>query len=232
MKYPHELIRGTLIKRYKRFLADIRMEDDSLLTVHCPNPGSMKTCSSPGFPAYLSRSDNPKRKLAYTLELVHNGNCFIGVNTTRANGVVHEALIEKGIPSLSKYNRYRLEVGWGESRIDILAETPEESCLIEIKSVSMMRGQAYAFPDSVTERGYKHLNELERAHKQGHRAMMLFLIMRSDAEVFEPAEEIDPRYARRLREVTRNGVEVLVYGTRLSSQGLSLGDPVPYRHIH
>jgi sugar fermentation stimulation protein A len=228
MKYPQPLIKCKLIKRYKRFLVDIQLMDGQIMTVHCPNSGSMKTCFEAGWDAYISKSSNPKRKLAHTLELVHNGNSFICVNTGMANKLVLEALNNNIIPELDQYTHFKAEVPYGNSsRIDILAmksneQAEAEKCYIEIKSVSMVRNHQYAFPDAVTVRGQKHLDELMLMKEQGHHAVMLFLLMRNDGNQFEAAAEIDPIYAQKLTESHQKGVQILVYQTEISPDNITL----------
>lgn len=218
MKYQQNLIFGTLIKRYKRFLADIRLDDGFLVTAHCPNSGSMRMCADPGWRTALSRSDNPKRKLPYTWELVNNGECWICVNTQIPNVVAAEAIAAGTIPELAGYDNLRREVRYGEnSRIDILLENEGEKCFVEVKNVTLLGDDnAYCFPDAVTARGLKHLRELSREVEAGNRAVMLYIINRSDGSGFRPACEIDPVYARGLRAAAAAGVEILAYKTRIS----------------
>lgn len=220
MKYRQQLIFGTLIKRYKRFLADIRLDDGSPATAHCPNSGSMRMCAETGWRVALSRSDNPKRKLPYTWELVNNGRCWICVNTQVPNRVAAEGIDDGIIPELAGYEKLRREVKYGEnSRIDILLENEHERCFVEVKNVTLLgEDNAYCFPDAVTARGLKHLRELSREVAAGNRAVMLYIINRSDGHGFRPADEIDAAYACGLREAAAAGVEILAYQTRISPQ--------------
>lgn len=226
MQFADPLIPAKVIKRYKRFLTDVTLDSGEEVTVHCANSGSMKTCIDSGWRAMLSDSKNPKRKLRYTLELVHNGLCWICVNTQRANAVVAEAIAAGQVPELAGYDSIKREVKYGNgSRIDIFLESDDKPpCYVEIKTVSMLGEDGkYQFPDAVTTRGLKHLQELRDTHEAGHRAVLLFLVMRSDGEGFRAADSIDPAYAEALDEVTAAGVEVLVYGSDISETKLGLG---------
>jgi len=212
MTFNRPLIPGKLIKRYKRFLADIELESGEFITAHCPNSGSMKTCAIPGWKVMLSESDNPKRKYRYTWEMVHNEKCWIGINTIVPNIIVEEAIKNNIIPELSGYDEIKREVKYGEnSRIDIYLKNDQEICYVEVKNVTLVEDDGnYYFPDSVTSRGLKHLHELMEMKKQLHRAVMLFVIQRSDGKNFKPASHIDPKYAEGLKLAYENGVEILV----------------------
>jgi len=223
MTFSPPLIPATLIKRYKRFLADVRLENGEAITVHCANPGSMKSCAEPGWPVQISDSQNPKRKLRYTLEMLHNGKCWIGVNTHRPNRLVVEAIEAGKIPELKGFSEILTEQKYGKaSRIDILLERGKKACYVEVKNVTLAEGEGWVrFPDSVTERGRKHLTELSAMVKRGHRAVMLFTVQRSDGKRFGPAREIDPAYAKALKTAYQNGVEILPYRVRVSPKSLS-----------
>lgn len=232
MRFSQPLIPGRLVRRYKRFLADVVLEDGRQVTAHCPNSGSMKTCAGPDWPVMLSVSGNPKRKLPYTLEMLHNGVCWIGVNTMRPNHLVREAVAAGRIPELAGYERIRSEVRYaGRSRIDLLLETGgAPDCYVEVKNVTLIDGQGcYTFPDAVTERGRKHLEALGEMLVQGHRAVVFFLIQRSDASVFRPADEIDPAFGAALRKVMAEGLEVLVYRAEVSPTGIDIVESVESR---
>jgi len=224
MQFEQTLIPGKLVKRYKRFMADVELEDGSIVTAHCPNSGSMKTCDTPGWQVRLSPADNPKRKLKYTWELVHNNKCWIGINTHRANHLTREAIEQEWIPELAGYDKLETEKKYGQnSRIDILLSSSGQKCYVEIKNVTLVESDDfYKFPDSVTARGLKHLCELRDMVKQGHRAVMLFCIQRSDGTIFRPASEIDPKYAAALKEAYRDGVEVLAYRTEISPEVIEI----------
>lgn len=230
MLFPSPLIPAVLVRRYKRFLADVVLADGTAITAHCPNPGAMTGYADPGLEVLLSLSANPARKLAHTLELVHNGACWIGVNTCRANAVVEEALKEGRLSGIAGYPHILREAPCGDgSRIDFLLTGPAGRLYLEVKSVTLLdAGGRYAFPDAVTARGLKHLGILETMARQGHRAMLLFLVQRSDgAGGFRAAAEVDPAYARGLERVLGNGVEAKAYSTRIDPRGISLREEVP-----
>lgn len=215
---------GTLIKRYKRFLADIKLDSGKNVTAHCPNSGRMTGCAETGFRAILSESENPNRKLKYTLELVRNNTCWICVNTNRANDLAYEAILKKRIPGLTSFDSIRREVKYGvKSRIDILGEKWGKKTYIEVKSVTLINHKSrYAFPDAPTERGRKHLHELMHMKKQGCEAIMLFIIMRSDGKGFSPAKWIDPEYADLLKKAKGAGVKLMARLASVTPQGLGL----------
>jgi len=218
MKFEKPLIEGVLLKRYKRFLADIRLNNGQYITAHCPNSGSMKTCKEPGWKVLVSESDNIKRKLKYTWEMIYNGTCWIGINTQIPNKIAIEAIQNGVIPELSGYDKIQSEIKYGQnSRIDILLTGNKGTCYVEVKNVTLVEAEGYyQFPDAVTERGKKHLYELLKMVKKGHRAVMLFVVQRSDGTIFKPADHIDSEYARTLREVYRQGVEILIYQADVS----------------
>jgi len=215
------LATGTLIKRYKRFLADIVLDGEEM-TVHCPNTGPMTGCAEPGWTVAVSRSDNPKRKLSHTLEMVHNGETWIGVNTHRANALVEEALNKGVFSELTGYDSVRREVPYGaeKSRVDFLLQHEGRSdCYVEVKSVTLMESGVHQFPDTVTTRGQKHLRELMALPTQGHRSVILYIIEREDGNgTFEPAKKYDPVYAELLKEAQNAGVEVLAYQCVISPE--------------
>lgn len=230
MRFDPPLFSGELILRYKRFLADVRLPDGQMITAHCPNPGAMTGCAEPGWQVALSLSPNPKRKLPYTLEMVENGETWIGVNTQRANQLVAEALAQERIPELAAYQQIRAEVSYGEkSRIDFLLSGSQGQAYVEVKSVTLRLGQALAFPDSVTTRGRRHLEELMAIRQSGLRAVMLFVVQRQDGNFFRPAHEIDPDYASALAEAAEQGLEILVYRAELNPQEWTLGQVIEYR---
>ncbi|MEN7972967.1 MAG: DNA/RNA nuclease SfsA [Verrucomicrobiota bacterium] len=232
MKLPAPLFFGTLVKRYKRFLADVELEDGSVITVHCPNTGRMTTCAEPGWRVALSDSQNPKRKYRYTWELVHNGDCWICVNTGRANELAFEAVSNSIIPELSGYAEVLREQKFGNSRFDLLLRNGEDLCYVEVKNTTLLMADGcYAFPDAVTERGRKHLNELVEVVKAGHRAAMLYVIPRSDGTTFRAAHEIDPAYAEALEAAIAAGVEAYAWRAVVSPEELRLVEPVKPRHV-
>ena len=228
MHFASTLVPASLIRRYNRFLADVRLEDGSELIVHCPNSGSMKTCLGEGWPVMLSDSGKPERKYRFTWEMVHNGKCWIGINTHLANRIVEEAILNDEIPELREYSEIRSEVKYGEnSRIDLLLKNAGSKCFVEVKNVTMVEEDGfYKFPDSKTERGKKHLLELSEMVRQGHRAVMFFLVQRSDGTVFKPASHIDPAYASNLVQARKKGVEILVYRAEVSPQKILIAEKI------
>jgi|TARA_B110000908_G_C10210045_1_gene429724 sugar fermentation stimulation protein A len=219
MQLQKKLQEGVLLKRYKRFLADITTQAGESITIHCPNTGSMKNCQEPGSRIWYSDSENPNRKYACTWELVEVDNKHIvGINTGLANKLVHEAIRSNRIIELTTYESIRTEVAYGEqkSRIDLLlegtAKDPDALCYVEVKNVSLGLGDGLgSFPDAVTTRGQKHLQELLHMHSLGHRAVLLFCVQHSGIRRIIPADNIDPDYGRLLREVASKGVEVIAY---------------------
>jgi len=208
---PNPLFPGTLQRRYQRFLTDVELADGSRVTAHTPNTGSMKQCAVPGHPVLVSRSDNPKRKLPYTLELIRVNGHWVDTHTHRTNRVVEEALVQGVVEELSGF-RVTPEVPFGDSRLDFGLEKGAEKVLVEVKNVTLCCDPRVAcFPDAVTTRGQKHLRELLRARREGCRAVIFFLVQRGEAEAFTPADAIDPEYGRLLREASAAGVEILAY---------------------
>ncbi|HEC15589.1 MAG TPA: DNA/RNA nuclease SfsA [Sedimenticola sp.] len=226
------LTNGTILRRYKRFLADVELEDGSVVSAHCPNTGAMTGCWEPGAPVQLSHSDNPRRKLAWTLERVDMGRGWIGVNTMRANPVIAEAVASGGIPPLSGYGALRREVrlkssGHPRSRLDLhLSDGPGADAFVEIKNVTLLDGDRLCFPDAVSERGRRHLDLLLEAVRLGCRGVILFALNRPEGRCFSPAREIDPAYARRLEEVVGQGVEALAVRIRHTDEGMEVGGMV------
>jgi sugar fermentation stimulation protein A len=223
------LIEGVLVRRYKRFMADVRLGDGREVTAHCPNSGSMLTCSEPGRPVYLSSHDDPKRKLRYTWEMIRMRSGLVGVNTMVPNRLVHGAAVNGWIPELAGYEEARREVRYGlNSRVDILLLRGSERCYVEVKNCTLVEGGVAYFPDAVTSRGLKHLQELGRQVQAGHRAVIFFLVQRMDARRFAPADRIDPAYGEELRRVLAAGVEGLAYDVHLDLEGVRIRRAVPF----
>lgn len=229
MRFDPPLTRATLVRRYKRFLADVRLADGSELTVHCANPGSMLEVDAPGQPVLLSRSSNEKRSLAHTWELIRLARSWVGVNTARTNALVAEAIGEGRIAELEGYGTVRREVLEGDSRIDFRLEADDRpDCLVEVKNVTLSDGNGTAmFPDSVTLRGQKHLRELTGILNSGRRAVMLFWVNRGDCGGFRPADDIDPAYGRLLREARDRGVEILAYRAKVTPKQVTADTSIP-----
>ena len=218
-----KLIKGKLLKRYKRFLADIILENKEIITAHVPNSGAMTSCIEENCDVWLTFHDNPKRKLKYTLELTLINENLICTNTGVANKIAIEAIKNGTIKELQNYNSLKPEQKYGQnSRIDILLENENQKCYVEVKSVSLRIDDYLAFPDAVTSRGTKHLNELAQMVKDGHRAVMLYVIQRDDDFPFRLANEIDKKYCEAFKEVTKNGVEVLVYQSCINLEEISI----------
>ncbi len=234
MQFPDPLIRGRLLKRYKRFLADVALEDGAEVTAHCPNPGSMLGLDAPGSEVWVSPARNPKRKLAYTFELIRVGPGLVGINTQHPNALAAEAIAAGSVPELAGYEAARREVKYGEnSRIDLLLETPgRPPCYVEVKNVHLKRapegptGDA-EFPDSVTRRGTKHLAELSRMVESGARAVMLYVVQREDCDRFRVAADIDPAYNAALAKARKAGVEAICYACRISPEAIELDRALP-----
>ena len=218
-----KLIKGKLVKRYKRFLADIILEDGQEITAHVPNSGAMTSCIEDNCDVWVSFHDNPKRKLKYTLELTKMSENLICTNTGVANKIAIEAIENSTIKELQGYTSLKPEQKYGQnSRIDILLENENQKCYVEVKSVSLKINDNLAFPDSVTSRGTKHLNELYDMVKDGHRAVMLYVVQRTDDLPFMLACEIDKKYCEAFAEVTKKGVEVLVYQSNISLEKIEI----------
>ena len=223
-----ELIPGTLLKRYKRFLVDVKLASGEIVTAHCPNTGSMKGCSEPGRTIYLSSHHNPKRKYKYTWELIAMPTSLVGVNTLVPNRLVAKSIDQKLIPELSEYSHIEREVKINaHSRIDLmLCNGRAKRCYVEIKNCTLVSKSIAQFPDAITSRGLKHIIELESLAEAGHRCLMFYFIQRMDARVFRPADHIDPAYGRRLRQAVEKGIEVLAYDVRISLQGIELNKKI------
>ena len=234
MKFEHKLIKGTLIKRYKRFLADVQLENGGIVTAHCANSGSMMGLKDAGNMVWLSPATNPKAKLDYKWEMVEVAGTLVGINTAHPNRLVQDAITDGTISELEGYKNLRREMKYGQnSRIDIfLSESTlgDDDCYVEVKSVTLSRQQGIAeFPDSVTARGTKHLQELMQMVADGYRAIMVYLIQRDDCTEFRVAADIDPTYADTLKTALENGVEAVCYGCNLSSKEIIVSHRIPIR---
>ncbi len=240
LRYPRELIAATLLRRYKRFLADVELAGGSVLTVHCPNPGRMTSCSEPGRPVWISDSASGasvgapsarrNRKLRYTLEMIRMGRTWVGVNPVQANPVVASFIRRGRIPELAGYGEIRPEVSVGNSRIDLLLRDGDggrPDCYVEIKNATLRAGEHAAFPEAVTERGRKHLGELATLVAAGHRGVIFYFVGRADCRRFRPADEVDPAYGAALREAVAAGVEALAYRMRFSRRRIELKGRLP-----
>jgi sugar fermentation stimulation protein A len=233
LAFDEPLIRGTLVRRYQRFLAEVTLETGETVTAHCANSGSMLSVNAAGSEVWLSAARNPSRRLRYTWELIRVGDALVGINTARPNRLVAAAVASGAIPELGGYAAMRREVKYGRnSRIDLLLEGPDRPpCFVEVKNVTLRRdsrpGGALEFPDAVTARGTKHLRELAEAVQGGARAIMVYLAQRDDGDHFVVAGDIDHAYADALRRAMATGVEALCYRCRVSVTGISIRDRVP-----
>lgn len=224
------LVRGRLIKRYKRFLADVELDDGRAITAHCPNSGSMTGCKTPGQPVLLSQNDNPKRKLKFTWHMIEMPTSLVGVNTQVPNRLVARGIAAGRIAALQGYDRITAEVTVNtHSRLDLKLTGPgKPDCYVEIKNCTLVEEGRALFPDAPTLRGRKHLKELIRLKAAGHRAVIFFLVQRTDARIFAPAVDIDPEYGIGLKEAVAAGVEILVYDVTIDPHTIALNKSLPY----
>jgi sugar fermentation stimulation protein A len=235
MRFSAPLLPATLVKRYKRFLADVILPTGETVTAHCANPGSMIGLNAAGARVWLSKSDNPSRKLAHSWELIEvdlgAGTELVGINTSHPNALAAEAIAAGAIPELAGYATIRREVAYGRnSRVDFLLEGPgRPACYVEIKNVHLMRQPQLAeFPDAVTKRGAKHLDELSDMVAAGARAVMLYLIQIGSARAFRLARDIDPAYGRAFDAAQAAGVEAIAYRCGITCNGIEVAEPVPF----
>lgn len=229
MKFDPPLIETRLVKRYKRFLADVELKDGNVVTVHCPNPGSMLGLTDRGNRAWISDSRNPKRKLQFTLEMVETGGTTVGVNTNRPNEIAREAIKAGAIPQLASFDGLRSEVKYGKnSRIDILLENDQgPDVFVEVKNVHFVRTPGlHEFPDSVTARGAKHLDEMVEEVKNGNRAAMLYVVQRNDGDRMRIASDLDPNYANAFKRAIQAGVEAYAITCNVSPFEITTADAI------
>lgn len=232
MDFPQPLARATLVRRYKRFFADVVLEDGTPITAHCPNPGAMLGLNMPGLTCWISRSADPKRKLAHTLELVEVDGALVGMNTMHPNRLVAEALAAGAIPELAGYASHRREVKYGEaSRVDFLLEqNGRPPCWLEVKNCHLRRtGTLAEFPDCVAARSAKHLRELQAMVEAGDRAVLLFVVQRPDCDAFSACRDLDPKFAAALDQAADAGVEVLVYACDVATERVGVSHRIPWR---
>ena len=224
-----QLVKGKLVRRYKRFLADVEMETGEVITAHCPNSGSMRGCAIEGAPVWLSVSDNPNRKYPHTWELIQAPETLIGINTMVPNRLVKLSIENGLIPELKGYETVRSEVKTSDhTRLDLMLESPErQSCYIEIKNCTLVENGVAMFPDAVTTRGQKHLRELIDLAAQGFRAVIFYLVQRTDARIFRPADGIDPAYGKGLRTAVESGVEILAKDSLIDFEQIQINRSIP-----
>jgi len=232
MLFKTPLITGTLIQRYKRFMVDVTLDNGTVVTAHCPNSGAMTGIKEPGYKVWLSRSDNPKRKLKYTLEMVDVGTTIVGANTQWPNDLAEEAILNGTLTELQGYPHLKREVKYGtNSRIDILLGGGDRApCYVEMKNVHNRYDSTAFFPDAVTERGTKHMRELKQMVLAGYRAVVVYVIQRNDCTHFDWDRNIDPVYADASLDAMAHGVEFLAYGCTLSPEGIIIDRKIPLLH--
>ncbi len=225
------LLAGRLIRRYKRFLADVELEDGATVTAHCPNSGSMLACAQPGRPVYVSHHDDPRRKLKYTWQIIDMPTSLVGVNTQVPNRLVQLGVGGGRVPELVGYGSLRREVRTGRhTRLDmVLEQDGRRTCFVEVKNCTLVTDGKACFPDAVTARGLKHLQALQKLAAEGFRSVIFYLVQRMDAAFFQPADHIDAAYGRELRRAVENGVEILVYDVAIDFEKIRIRRPVPVR---
>ncbi len=230
MIFKNKLISGLLIKRYKRFFVDIKIEN-RIVTAHCPNTGSMRGLLSEGNKVWISKSDNASRKLKYTLEIIESGKSKVGVNTQSSNKIVLHALKNNLIDEFKDLLEIKPETKFGENtRFDFLVFKKKEKAFIEVKNVTLSRKYKVAeFPDAITARGLKHINELVRASKKNYKIFILYLIQRDDCKSFTIAKDIDPSYANALTKAVKNKLKILCYDCKFSSKGIKLNNRINFK---
>ena len=229
MKFNKKLLQGTLIKRYKRFFVDIKYKNKTI-TAHCPNSGSMMGLLNKGNNVWFSESDNPKRKLKYTLQIVVVNNIPVGINTHLSNKIVLESLINKKIKNLIRFTNIKSEAKFSDNtRFDFLISNNKEKCFLEVKNVTLLRQDNIAeFPDAITSRGTKHLKELIKAKRKGYETYMLYLIQRDDCKFFKIANDIDEEYKNTFDEALNNGVKMLCYDCKLNNEEIIINNQINY----
>ena len=229
MKFNKKLLQGTLVKRYKRFFVDIKYKNKTI-TAHCPNSGSMMGLLNKGNNVWFSESDNPKRKLKYTLQIVVVNNIPVGINTHLSNKIVFESLINKKIKNLIRFTNIKSEAKFSDNtRFDFLISNNKEKCFLEVKNVTLLRQDNIAeFPDAITSRGTKHLKELIKAKRKGYESYMLYLIQRDDCKFFKIANDIDEEYKNTFDTALKSGVKILCYDCKLNNEEIIINNQINY----
>ena len=227
MKFKDRLLQGTLVKRYKRFFVDINYKD-KIITAHCPNTGSMMGLLNKGNKTWFSESNNPKRKLKYSLEIIRVGKSLVGINTLLTNKLIFEALKSKKIKSLTKFDNIKTEAKFSNgTRFDFLISNAKVKCLLEAKNVTLLRNNNIAeFPDAITSRGTKHLTELINAKKRGFQSCIIYLIQRQDCKAFKIAEDIDANYKIAFNKAIKAGVKILCYDCKINNEEIKLNNQI------
>lgn len=227
MKFRNPLVHGYFIERHNRFLVNIRLDDGTIIQAHCPNSGSLRGCLIPDADVYLSYLGEKDRKTKYTWEMINVSEQWVGINTNNANILALEILQQKLIPSLSEFDFFQTEQKFHDSRLDILAISKNQQCFIEVKNVTLRENDFGMFPDAITQRGQKHLETLIQAKKNGYRAVVLFIIQRTDVNLFKPANDIDPIYTQKLLKAAESGVEIYSYQILISPTELKPLKQIP-----
>ncbi len=227
MIFENKLISGLFVKRYKRFFVDVKV-NNKIITAHCPNTGSMIGLLKEGNTVWISKSDNPNRKLKYTLEIIEDNNSKVGVNTHSTNKIVHHALQNNLIGEFDNIKDIKTEISFGQNtRFDFLVTNKKYKAFVEVKNVTLSRKKALAeFPDAITTRGLKHINELLKASKKNYKIFILYLIQRNDCKSFTIAKDIDPNYATALNKAVKNKLKILCYDCKFSSKGIILNNKI------
>lgn len=228
MNFKNPLIHGTLIKRYMRFLADVKLDSGETVTAHCTNSGSMKSCLEKGAEVYLSPVDDPNRKTKFTWEMIKINGYWVGINTSNPNKLAFEAVKAGQIEKLKGYTEVQAEVKFDDSRFDLMAKNDTETCFIEVKNVTYKEGNYALFPDAVTSRGKKHLETLVKVKEQGMRAVMLYIIQRIDVEIFSTAKQIDQEYSKALKIAYNKGVEIIPLQVKVTPENIELVKEIPF----
>ncbi|MFO7844554.1 MAG: DNA/RNA nuclease SfsA [Bacteroidales bacterium] len=228
MEFSEPLIHGRLIKRYKRFLADVQLDNGEIITAHCTNSGSMKSCLEENAEVFLSPVNDPKRKTQFTWEMIKINDNWVGINTNNPNRLAFEAISQEKIEKLRGYTDVSREVRFGDSRFDVMAKNSVETCFVEVKNVTLKEGKYALFPDAVTTRGKKHLDTLIKVKQEGMRAVMLYIVQRMDVEVFAPAKHIDPDYAKTLKKAYHNGVEIIPLQAQVTPRNIEIVGELPF----
>jgi len=221
MKFQQKLVHGTLVRRYMRFLADVTLDNGEVVTAHCTNSGTMKSCLETGAEVFLTPVNDPSRKTKFTWEMIKINGDWVGINTSNPNTIALQWIKEGRIPGLEGYTTVEREVKFGDSRFDVFAKNETEECFVEVKNVTLKEGDFALFPDAVTTRGQKHLETLIEVKKTGRRAVMLYVIQRIDVEKFAPAKDIDPVYATKLKKAYDAGVEIIPFQVKVSPESIT-----------
>jgi sugar fermentation stimulation protein A len=228
MHFEKALTHGFLVKRYMRFLADVKLDSSEIVTAHCTNSGTMKSCLETGAEVYLSPVDDPNRKTKFTWEMIKINGEWVGINTSNPNKLAFEAVKAGQIEKLKGYTEVQAEVKFDDSRFDLMAKNSKETCFIEVKNVTLKEGKYALFPDAVTSRGKKHLETLVKVKEQGMRAVMLYVIQRTDVEIFSTAKQIDPEYSKALKIAYDKGVEIIPLQVKVTPEKIEIVKELPF----